>query len=213
MHHRFENLPSRGLHHWWGRQHHRLWSEDESSRSEFYVQTWHDLTNWSHLSEVQEQNMVFMSPAPQRFLSGGAVEGVQNHHPSLPWLLLEHFSFKPNYEPNHCPREAAGKSVEGHLWVWSIIQGAHGKSYLTTLRARRGERELMFAQKYANSVTFAKWFPRKLACSTMGDRTPYQEPFARCYNSPIFSMRRMLRARTHGQKGTQICDPLANKCP
>ena len=22
-----------------------------------------------------------------------------------------------------------------------------------------------------------------------------------------------LRARTHGQKGTQICDPLANKCP
>ena len=22
-----------------------------------------------------------------------------------------------------------------------------------------------------------------------------------------------LRTRTHGQKGTQICDPLANKCP
>ena len=24
---------------------------------------------------------------------------------------------------------------------------------------------------------------------------------------------RFLRARTQGQKGTQICDPLANKCP
>ena len=23
----------------------------------------------------------------------------------------------------------------------------------------------------------------------------------------------LLGARTHGQKGTQICDPLANKCP
>ena len=74
------------------------------------------------------------------------------------------------------------------------------RANLTTLRASRDERELMFAQKYANSVTFAKWFPRKLACSTMGDRTPYQEPFARCYNSPIFSMRRMFNRSERGLK-------------
>ena len=29
----------------------------------------------------------------------------------------------------------------------------------------------------------------------------------------IYPALNLLRARTHGQKGTQICDPLANKCP
>ena len=65
---------------------------------------------------------------------------------------------------------------------------------LTTLRARRDERELRFARKWADSECFSKWFPRKQAGITSGTG-PYVEEFARCcryYNSPIFSMRRKL---------------------
>ena len=65
---------------------------------------------------------------------------------------------------------------------------------LTTLRARREERELRFARRCADSARFSKWFPKKDAGITRGTG-PYVEEFARCcrcYNSPIFSMRRKL---------------------
>ena len=39
------------------------------------------------------------------------------------------------------------------------------------------------------------------------------ESFAMEKEVPISEKEFGLRARTHGQKGTQICDSLANKCP
>ena len=70
-------------------------------------------------------------------------------------------------------------------------------SGLTTLRARREARELSFATKCANSARFSRWFP--LVQRNRDTRSPdqYVEEFARCsrcYNSPLFSMRRKLNA-------------------
>ena len=72
------------------------------------------------------------------------------------------------------------------------------KADITTLRARRDDRELKFARNCADSVTFSKWFPKKPPGITRGTG-PYLEEFARCcryYNSPVFSMRRRLNKET-----------------
>ena len=66
---------------------------------------------------------------------------------------------------------------------------------LTTLRARRDERELKFAQKCASSERFKGWFPLHEEERTTRWPMKYREVFARCcrcYNSPIYSMRRRL---------------------
>ena len=69
------------------------------------------------------------------------------------------------------------------------------KSGLTTLRARREQRELNFARKCAASERFSRWFPTRETVRTIRAGLNYQEEFAktsRCYNSPIYSMRRRL---------------------
>ena len=71
------------------------------------------------------------------------------------------------------------------------------KAGLTTLRARRESRELSFARKCAASVRFAGWFPTRMVVRDTREGLTYEEKFARthrCYNSPIFSMRRRLNA-------------------
>lgn len=68
------------------------------------------------------------------------------------------------------------------------------KADLTTLRARREARELSFALRCAESPRFSKWFPRKPE-SAIRSSGRYEEKFARCnrcYNSPLYSMRRRL---------------------
>ena len=86
------------------------------------------------------------------------------------------------------------------------------RSELSTLRARRDERELRFAQKCAASTRFAGWFPLKPPGITRGSG-PYVEEYARCcrfYNSPIFSMRRRLNKeiRTNGAREGGAAEPL-----
>ena len=66
------------------------------------------------------------------------------------------------------------------------------KSGLTTLRVRRQQRELAFARKCATSDRFAYWFPHREVQRENRDSFVYEERFARCYNSPLFSMRRRL---------------------
>ena len=71
------------------------------------------------------------------------------------------------------------------------------KAQLTTLRARREDREGKFALKCAGSVRFAKWFPLRDRETNMEARriNRYEEKYARttrCYNSPVFSLRRRL---------------------
>ena len=69
------------------------------------------------------------------------------------------------------------------------------KSGLTTLRARREARELSFAVKCASSVRFSRWFPLHEAARNTRGQARYRESYARCvrcYNSPLFSMRRRL---------------------
>ena len=69
------------------------------------------------------------------------------------------------------------------------------RASLTTLRARREERALAFAQKCLSSNRFAEWFPRRLEARNTRLSDPFMETFARCnrcYNSPIFNMRRRL---------------------
>ena len=66
---------------------------------------------------------------------------------------------------------------------------------LTTLRARREQRELTFARKCASSERFSCWFPVRAVARNTREGVTYEEKFARthrCYNSPIFSMRRRL---------------------
>ena len=66
---------------------------------------------------------------------------------------------------------------------------------LTTLRARREARELAFARKCAGSVRFGHWFPARNQVRDTRDGLTFEERFARtlrCYNSPIYSMRRRL---------------------
>ena len=66
---------------------------------------------------------------------------------------------------------------------------------LTTLRARRDSRELAFARKCAASQRFAHWFPIHQQVRETRSSQRYVEKFARCcrcYNSPIYSMRRRL---------------------
>ena len=68
------------------------------------------------------------------------------------------------------------------------------RAELTTLRVRREERELRFARKCVTSPRFGKWFPMRDPGRTRGPAT-YQERFARrcrCYNSPMYNMRRRL---------------------
>ena len=68
------------------------------------------------------------------------------------------------------------------------------RAKLPTLRARRESRGLKFAMKCASSERFSAWFPTQPATSTrLGE--VYREEFARsvrCYNSPLYSMRRRL---------------------
>lgn len=69
------------------------------------------------------------------------------------------------------------------------------KANLTTLRARREERELTFAMRCATSERFSRWFPLSKRVRNTRGQLLYKEEFARCsrcYNSPIFSMRRRL---------------------
>ena len=69
------------------------------------------------------------------------------------------------------------------------------KANLTTLRARREARELAFARKAAASERFARWFPLHESARSTRGQALYKESFARCtrcYNSPLFSMRRRL---------------------
>ena len=69
------------------------------------------------------------------------------------------------------------------------------KAGLTTLRARREARELVFARKCAESARFSQWFPVRESIRDTRDGLTYEEKFARtlrCYNSPVYSMRRRL---------------------
>ena len=69
------------------------------------------------------------------------------------------------------------------------------RSGLTTLRARREARELAFARKCATSERFVGWFPVRQVARQTRIQTVYEESYARthrCYNSPVFSMRRRL---------------------
>ena len=79
---------------------------------------------------------------------------------------------------------------------------------LTTLRARREDRELRFAQKCAASDRFAKWFPTKAPGRTRGSLT-YVKQFARCcrcYNSLLYNMCREIRDSKAREGGA--ADPL-----
>ena len=69
------------------------------------------------------------------------------------------------------------------------------KAGLTTLRARCKERELAFARKCVGSERFGRWFPTNEPQQITREPAMYKEFFARCsrcYNSPLFSMRRRL---------------------
>ena len=86
------------------------------------------------------------------------------------------------------------------------------KADLTTLRARREERELKFARKCVGSTRFAKWFPSRPVGKTRGALT-YEEKFARCcrcYNSPMYSMRRRLNKEIRDSEAREggAIDPL-----
>ena len=77
------------------------------------------------------------------------------------------------------------------------------KANLTTLRARREDREIKFAQKSAASTRFSKWFPLRPETSARVGNV-YLEKFARCcrcYNSPLFNMRRRLNRQARSQSG------------
>ena len=66
---------------------------------------------------------------------------------------------------------------------------------LTTLRARREARELSFARKCASSERFSRWFPTRTMVRETRECQTFEEKFSRthrCYNSPVFSMRRRL---------------------
>ena len=69
------------------------------------------------------------------------------------------------------------------------------KSGLTTLRARREHREMVFARKCAVSERFGHWFPERTVVRENRDTLRFEEKFARthrCYNSPLYNMRRRL---------------------
>ena len=70
---------------------------------------------------------------------------------------------------------------------------------LTTLRARREQRELVFARKCSGSDRFAGWFPAKINNRGVRKQLVFEESFARthrCYSSPLYSMRRRLNRDT-----------------
>lgn len=76
------------------------------------------------------------------------------------------------------------------------------KAELTTLRARREDRELSFARKSAASERFGRWFPKHESARTNRGSLFYKESFARCsrcYNSPLFNMRRRLNRDVVGR--------------
>ena len=78
------------------------------------------------------------------------------------------------------------------------------RANLPTLRARREARELAFARKCAASVKFARWFPLQDSLRDTRGGLVYQEKFARClrcYNSPLYSMRRRLNKDMVGSRG------------
>ena len=84
------------------------------------------------------------------------------------------------------------KAIYGYESSYSTLVE---KSGLTTLRARREQRELAFARKCASSIRFAHWFPERLGVRETRGTATYEEKFARthrCYNSPLYSMRRKL---------------------
>ena len=80
------------------------------------------------------------------------------------------------------------------------------KAGLTTLRARREGRELTFARKCASSERFSRWFPLHESCRETRAPLFYKELFARCgrcYNSPIYNMRRRLNKDLLGSGARQ----------
>ena len=88
------------------------------------------------------------------------------------------------------------KAIYGYETSYSTLVE---KSGLTTPRARREARELVFARKCATSARFARWFPRKYVTRDTRNVMQYEEEFARtdrCYNLPVFSMRRKLNKDT-----------------
>lgn len=73
------------------------------------------------------------------------------------------------------------------------------KAGLTTLRSRREQREITFACKCAVTARFGHWFPVRETSRETRDLARYEERFARthrCYNSPMYSMRRRLNRDT-----------------
>ena len=81
------------------------------------------------------------------------------------------------------------------------------KAGLSTLRARREERELRFALKCTQSERFKDWFPKLPTTRTRSLET-YVEEFARCcryYNSPVFSMRRRLNKEIRKSGAREDC--------
>ena len=84
------------------------------------------------------------------------------------------------------------KAIYGYEPSYRVLME---KSGLTTLRARRENREIVFARKCATSPRFARWFPEAVNARETRSENQYREFFARCvrcYNSPLYSMRRRL---------------------
>ena len=78
------------------------------------------------------------------------------------------------------------------------------KAHLITLRARRDDREIKFAKKCLTPSRFLHWFPAREGDRTRRDQAPYKEEFARgckCYNSPIYNMRRRLNKEARNGSG------------
>ena len=77
------------------------------------------------------------------------------------------------------------------------------RANITMLRARREARELAFARKCSQSARYQHWFLLREVERTGRERMVYEERFARtsrCYNSPLFSMRRCLNRAEEGAR-------------
>ena len=86
------------------------------------------------------------------------------------------------------------KALKAIFGYESSYRELMAKADLTTLRSRREAREIRFAEKCLESERFSKWFPIRGETNTRGSGS-YLEKFARCcrcYNSPIYNMRRRL---------------------
>ena len=84
------------------------------------------------------------------------------------------------------------KAIYGYEPSYRVLME---KSGLTTLRARRESRELVFARKCMASRRFSRWLPANDCPRETRSQAGVKEYFARCvrcYNSPLYSMRRRL---------------------